>query len=87
MHFLKRRCGCSSWRKLLLRGSWIDSTIGFLPLLHLDTVPKFVQLIKLVQQEIGGPVARVRPPRLDLVGAAREEVIVRTRKSLAQQFH
>ena len=25
----------------------------FLPLLRLDTVPKFVQLIKLVQQEVG----------------------------------
>ena len=40
----------------------------FLPLLRMDTVPKFVQLIKLVQQEVGMGNARVRPPRLELVG-------------------
>lgn len=40
----------------------------FLPLLRLDTVPKFVQLIKLVQQETGLGSARVRPPRLEIVG-------------------
>lgn len=40
----------------------------FLPLLRLDTVPKFVQLIKLVQQEVGMGSARVRPPRLELTG-------------------
>jgi 4-hydroxy-tetrahydrodipicolinate synthase len=57
----------------------------FLPLLRLDTVPKFVQLIKLVQQENGGPTARVRPPRLDLAGAERDEVVALTRKSLANR--
>ena len=40
----------------------------FLPLLRLDTVPKFVQLIKLVQGEVGMGNARVRPPRLELEG-------------------
>ncbi len=40
----------------------------FLPLLRMDTVPKFVQLIKLVQQEAGQGNARVRPPRLELAG-------------------
>jgi 1-pyrroline-4-hydroxy-2-carboxylate deaminase len=40
----------------------------FLPLLRMDTVPKFVQLIKLVQQESGQGNARVRPPRLELTG-------------------
>lgn len=40
----------------------------FLPLLRMDTVPKFVQLIKLVQQEVGMGNARVRPPRLEIVG-------------------
>ena len=40
----------------------------FLPLLRMDTVPKFVQLIKLAQQEVGMGNARVRPPRLELVG-------------------
>lgn len=45
----------------------------FLPLLRMDTAPKFVQLIKLVQQEVGRGSARVRPPRLELVGAELEE--------------
>jgi 1-pyrroline-4-hydroxy-2-carboxylate deaminase len=45
----------------------------FLPLLRMDTVPKFVQLIKLVQQEIGVGSARVRAPRMELVGAELEE--------------
>ena len=40
----------------------------FLPLLRLDTLPKFVQLIKLVQQEVGMGNTRVRGPRLELVG-------------------
>src|SRR5579862_3568285 len=38
----------------------------FLPLLRMDTVPNFVQLIKLVQAEAGIGNARVRPPRLEL---------------------
>jgi dihydrodipicolinate synthase/N-acetylneuraminate lyase len=41
----------------------------FLPLLRMDTVPKFIQLIKLVQQEVGEGSARVRPPRLELTGS------------------
>ena len=44
----------------------------FLPLLRMDTVPKFVQLIKLVQVEVGMGNARVRPPRLELVGSEME---------------
>jgi dihydrodipicolinate synthase/N-acetylneuraminate lyase len=55
----------------------------FLPLLRLDTVPKFVQLIKQVQEECGGPAARVRPPRLPLAGAEREDVVALTHRSLA----
>lgn len=38
----------------------------FLPLLRLDTVPKFVQLIKFVQEELGVGTARVRAPRLEI---------------------
>jgi 1-pyrroline-4-hydroxy-2-carboxylate deaminase len=45
----------------------------FLPLLRMDTVPKFVQLIKLVQQEVGMGNARVRPPRLEVVGSELAE--------------
>ena len=39
----------------------------FLPLLRMDTVPKFIQLIKQVQQEAGIGSARVRAPRLEVV--------------------
>ena len=45
----------------------------FLPLLRMDTVPKFVQLIKLVQEEAGMGSQRVRPPRLVLTGAELQE--------------
>ncbi|MGH9624549.1 MAG: dihydrodipicolinate synthase family protein, partial [Bryobacteraceae bacterium] len=45
----------------------------FLPLLRMDTVPKFVQLIKLVQVEVGMGNARVRPPRLELSGQECEQ--------------
>jgi len=45
----------------------------FLPLLRMDAVPKFVQLIKLVQQEAGMGNARVRPPRLELDGQELDE--------------
>ncbi len=45
----------------------------FLPLLRLDTVPKFVQLIKLAQEMVGMGSAQVRGPRLELVGAELEE--------------
>ncbi|MBL9189220.1 MAG: dihydrodipicolinate synthase family protein [Opitutaceae bacterium] len=41
----------------------------FLPLLRLDTVPKFVQHIKWIQQELGCGTATVRAPRLPLDGA------------------
>ncbi len=47
----------------------------FLPLLRLDTVPKFVQLIKLVQEKVGWGSTRVRPPRLDLVGTELVETL------------
>lgn len=38
----------------------------FLPLLRLDTVPKFVQLIKYTQELVGMGSNRVRAPRLEL---------------------
>lgn len=55
----------------------------FVPLLRMDTVPKFVQLIKLVQQELGRGSERVRPPRLELVGAEREDAIAIVRQTFA----
>jgi dihydrodipicolinate synthase/N-acetylneuraminate lyase len=47
----------------------------FVPLLVLDTVPKFVQLIKLVQSRLGWGDERVRAPRLVLAGAERDEAL------------
>lgn len=47
----------------------------FLPLLRMDTVPKFVQLIKLAQQHAGIGSARVRPPRLELAGCERDAAL------------
>ena len=44
----------------------------FLPLLRMDTVPKFVQLIKWVQAQAGVGSARVRPPRMEIVGSELE---------------
>jgi 1-pyrroline-4-hydroxy-2-carboxylate deaminase len=41
----------------------------FLPLLRFDAGIKFVQLIKLVQEHLGICSARVRQPRLKLIGA------------------
>jgi 4-hydroxy-tetrahydrodipicolinate synthase len=57
----------------------------FLPLLRLDTVPKFVQLIKLVQAETGTGSAHVRPPRLELSGAERDEVVALVRERMASR--
>lgn len=45
----------------------------FLPLLRMDTVPNFVQLIKLVQAEVGIGNSRVRAPRLELVGSELDQ--------------
>jgi dihydrodipicolinate synthase/N-acetylneuraminate lyase len=45
----------------------------FLPLLRMDTVPKFVQLIKWVQEQAGVGSARVRAPRLELHGKELED--------------
>lgn len=55
----------------------------FLPLLRMDTVPKFVQLIKLVQEEAGVGSRRVRPPRLSLAGAELEEAKAVIRDAIA----
>lgn len=57
----------------------------FLPLLRMDTVPKFVQLIKQVQQETGTGNARVRPPRLEVVGAELEEVRTAVKHALSNR--
>jgi 1-pyrroline-4-hydroxy-2-carboxylate deaminase len=70
---------------LAVAGRWEEARQlyeWFLPLLRLDTVPKFVQLIKLVQAEAGRGSARVRPPRLELEG----EELSRARALIQERF-
>ena len=67
-------------------GDWTEARAlydWFLPLLRLDTLSKFVQLIKLVQVEVGRGTARVRPPRLELTGAEYDDAIALIRDRLA----
>jgi dihydrodipicolinate synthase/N-acetylneuraminate lyase len=64
----------------LLDGALRDDDVSdlyhwFLPLLRLDTAAKFVQLIKLVQQEVGMGSERVRPPRLPVEGDERDAAL------------
>jgi 4-hydroxy-tetrahydrodipicolinate synthase len=54
----------------------------FLPLLRMDTVPKFVQLIKLVQHQTGMGHERVRPPRLTLAGVERRTALETLRRAM-----
>lgn len=57
----------------------------FLPLLRFDTVPKFVQLIKLVQAELGRGSSRVRAPRLELPHDEREAALAVLRDALSRR--
>jgi len=57
----------------------------FLPLLRMDVLPKFVQYIKLVQQELGQGNERVRGPRLLLAGSEREEALKTIYAALASR--
>ena len=69
-------------------GDWTEARAlydWFLPLLRLDTLSKFVQLIKLVQVEVGRGTARVRPPRLELTGAEYEDALALIRDRLAMR--
>jgi 4-hydroxy-tetrahydrodipicolinate synthase len=56
-----------------------------LPLLRMDTVPKFVQLIKLAQQEAGMGHERVRAPRLEVAGIERETALAEIHAALANR--
>ena len=64
----------------------------FLPLLRMDTVPNFVQLIKLVQAELKIGNSRVRPPRLELAGSELQQAVkvirdaVRLRPQIAREY-
>src|SRR5215470_3849657 len=55
----------------------------FMPLLHLDAEHDLVQSIKLAESLMGRGSERVRPPRLPLVGARREQVTEMVRRAAA----
>jgi len=55
----------------------------FAPLLHLDALPKFVQYIKLAQQECGRGSERVRAPRRPLSGEERTRTLDLIRRAVA----
>jgi 4-hydroxy-tetrahydrodipicolinate synthase len=57
----------------------------FLPLLRMDTVPKFVQLIKWVQEQMGVGSQRVRAPRLEITGTELEEAKAVFEKAKAER--
>jgi dihydrodipicolinate synthase/N-acetylneuraminate lyase len=57
----------------------------FLPLLRMDTVPKFVQLIKWVQEQAGVGSARVRAPRLEIQGHELEVTKAQYKKAAASR--
>jgi 1-pyrroline-4-hydroxy-2-carboxylate deaminase len=66
-------------------GFWDEARLlyrWFAPLLHLDTHVKLVQYIKLVMQECGLGSESVRPPRLQLVGQEREQIISLARQAI-----
>jgi 1-pyrroline-4-hydroxy-2-carboxylate deaminase len=71
-----------------LGGRWEEARTlyeWFLPLLRLDTVPKFVQLIKLVQSEVGQGNAIVRAPRLQLEGKELADTLSLVRDCLSRR--
>ena len=72
--------------ELAKEGRWEEARAlydWFLPLLRLDTLPKFVQLIKLVQAEVRQGSPRVRPPRLELEGQEYDDAMALIRGRLA----
>lgn len=73
------------WARCNERAKVFELYRWFLPLLRLDTVPKFVQLIKLVQAELGVGNARVRPPRLELEGQELQDALALIRSALARR--
>lgn len=68
-----------------MAGRWEEAAklyAWFLPLLRLDTVPHFVQLIKLAQAEVGMGSPTVRAPRLEIEG----EELAETKRIIADSL-
>ena len=55
----------------------------YTPLLHLDTLPKLVQYIKLAAAECGYGTETVRAPRMTIAGAEREGMLKIIRHAIA----
>lgn len=73
---------------LAIAGQWEAATAlyhWFVPLLRMDTVPKFVQLIKLAQSEVGRGSPAVRPPRLQLEGDELRDALALIRRQLERR--
>jgi 4-hydroxy-tetrahydrodipicolinate synthase len=73
---------------LMCAQQWSEARVlyeWFLPLLHLDVGPKFVQQIKLVEEIAGVGSARVRSPRLPLSEAEAKVVKEIVTQALANQ--
>jgi 4-hydroxy-tetrahydrodipicolinate synthase len=74
--------------ELMCAGQWSqarDIYEWFLPLLHLDIGPKFVQQIKLVEELVGVGSARVRSPRLALTESDSHKVYAIVKQALANR--
>ena len=74
--------------ELMCAGQWSqarDIYEWFLPLLHLDIGPKFVQQIKLVEELVGVGSARVRSPRLALTESDSHKVYTIVKQALANR--
>lgn len=73
---------------LMTAGRWDEARTlwrWFLPLMTLDIGPHFVQKIKLALQEVGLGSEWVRPPRLPLSGAEREETLALIRDGIVRR--
>jgi 1-pyrroline-4-hydroxy-2-carboxylate deaminase len=71
-------CAAEQWHEA------IDRYLPFLPLLRWDAGPRFVQAIKIAQEEAGGYGGPVRLPRLPLPADEAEEVRGTVRRYLEQ---
>ena len=70
---------------LALAGKWSDAREiyrWYTPLLHLDTMPKLVQYIKLAVAECGLGSETVRAPRLPIEGAERDAILAIIRRGI-----